>query len=418
LLLFLAGCGGETAREAAPCPETLAAPEVLPRVRPEELRLEHWLALEPPARLDAELMTVDEIAAHERALAERGRGGRGGEALLDPVDPVRIAALVRDRLSAMEDDVRRGALHADGRRLSMIEQRLFGPPAELPPLEPEIRVALEHVAVRCSPFRGALRRDDGRFDRNLCSTLRPQEPVQLLLEWPNGSILARTPYVLGWIDDRRPLSPPLEEQDARPMLTAPQVVSAGTCPVPLDGESIVTATATGLERSPRADGAVEVRRPLTRRAYLTEAFARLGHPYGWAGEAGGCDCSSLAQEVFASFGIHLPRSSAEQQYTGTRSIALEPDEPASSREHRIDAAHERGIVLLTFPGHVMLYLGRSDDRPMALHALAEYVEPCESGGETLRLVDRVVVSDLSLGAGSSRRSLLERVTRIVIFGPP
>ena len=54
--------------------------------------------------------------------------------------------------------------------------------------------------------------------------------------------------------------------------------------------------------------------------------------------------------------------------------------------------------------------------PMALHALGEYAQPCAGGGETIVDVQRTVVSDLSLGAGSSRKSLLERVETLVVFG--
>ena len=51
------------------------------------------------------------------------------------------------------------------------------------------------------------------------------------------------------------------------------------------------------------------------------------------------------------------------------------------------------------------------------HALGEYAQPCAGGrGETIVDVQPTVVSDLSLGAGSSRKSLLERVTTLVVFG--
>ena len=45
--------------------------------------------------------------------------------------------------------------------------------------------------------------------------------------------------------------------------------------------------------------------------------------------------------------------------------------------------------------------------------------PCAGGkGETVLDVQRTVVSDLQLGAGSSRRSLLERIVTLVVFGRP
>ena len=90
----------------------------------------------------------------------------------------------------------------------------------------------------------------------------------------------------------------------------------------------------------------------------------------------------------------------------------------------MDAAARRGIVLLHFPGHIMLYLGRTEaGQPMALHAFAEYMQPCDAEvqkqtgrSETLMMVDRLTVSNLELGRGSSRRSFLERITHLTILG--
>jgi hypothetical protein len=90
----------------------------------------------------------------------------------------------------------------------------------------------------------------------------------------------------------------------------------------------------------------------------------------------------------------------------------------------LDAAQQRGIVLLHFPGHIMLYLGRDEGgRPMVMHAFAEYLESCSAEDakasgrtETLFTVDRVQVSDLSLGKGTSRKSFLERITHITLIG--
>ena len=71
----------------------------------------------------------------------------------------------------------------------------------------------------------------------------------------------------------------------------------------------------------------------------------------------------------------------------------------------------------------MLYLARSaEGTPMAMHAFAEYLEPCSAADikksgrkETLRRVDRIQISDLSLGAGSSRKSFLERITAVTLL---
>ncbi|MBC7171875.1 MAG: C40 family peptidase, partial [Polyangiaceae bacterium] len=142
-------------------------------------------------------------------------------------------------------------------------------------------------------------------------------------------------------------------------------------------------------------------------------------PYGWGDRGGARDCSRYLLDVFASFGLEMPRHSGRQAAAGTFSIDASAVEDPAEKRLLIQAAAKSGIVLLHFPGHIMVYLGENEDGvPMAIHAFSEYLVPCDEGGETLRRVDRVEVSDLSLGAGSSRRSFLERITKIVVLGRP
>ena len=58
------------------------------------------------------------------------------------------------------------------------------------------------------------------FDRNNCSTLRPQEAVQVLGRWPNGMLLIRSRYSLGWVPADAPLSVALEGDSARAWIEA------------------------------------------------------------------------------------------------------------------------------------------------------------------------------------------------------
>ena len=402
----------------------------MPGVSRQETSLAYWLE-RAGAALDVPLLSVEQIDAHEARLASRGRGGHGDAILLEVPESTSLLARVRARLDPLYAAGSEGRLvGSGGERLGAAELAPLIAPRELPPPAPEVRVALAPVAIHCAPRTEPLYHlpIDDRFDRNLCSTLRPQEALQLLLRWPDGPVLARTRYVIGWVDAGAPLSAPLSEADARAWLASERVVlgearelagtpiAAGTILPAPEGEVLV-ATRAGVERPMRPVSAMMTARPITRRAVLEAAFARLGERYGWAGARGGIDCSQLVQEIFASFGLHLPRNSGEQAHAGTSVIELRASDGEAMRERILDAAQARGVVLLHLPGHVMLYLGRAQDgRPMALHALAEYVEPCEGGGETLRVVDRVVVSDLALGRGSSRRALLERLTRVVVFG--
>ena len=73
------------------------------------------------------------------------------------------------------------------------------------------------------------------------------------------------------------------------------------------------------------------------------------------------------------------------------------------------------MVFAYMPGHIMLYLGERHGRPFALSAISEYLRPCRDGHEVVRL-DRVVVTDFTLGAGTERSDYLSRLTSLTVFG--
>jgi len=59
----------------------------------------------------------------------------------------------------------------------------------------------------------------------------------------------------------------------------------------------------------------------------------------------------------------------------------------------------------------MLYLGKDEGRLYAIHAIWAYRQKGLEGDEAT-VLGRVVVSDLSLGEGASRGSLLERIVAV------
>ena len=164
-------------------------------------------------------------------------------------------------------------------------------------------------------------------------------------------------------------------------------------------------------------------RALTRRALLEEAFRHLDAPCRAADQPGQGDCARFLVDVFAAFGLLLPRDSSLQAQAGSFRVPVAPLASRSERLAVIDAAARRGIVVLHWPGDSALYLGRSaEGRPMVIHALGEYRTPCAAGAaagavaETLVHVDRVQVSDLELGQGGSSKSFLDRITDVAVLG--
>jgi hypothetical protein len=356
-------------------------------VEPKQETPEYWLTRhEAYGPLDEPLMDANEVQRHNQALRQPLDGEASGQAdLLEGADEESLRAEVEERLAYMRSRLRAGELvDADGEPIDSVDAEAFEMPAVLEPVG-EWRRVDELVPLRCGPLDDGLyvQPVDRDFDRNRCSTMREGEIVELLARWPNGLWLARTPYALGWVDGDG-LSSPLDRQDVQARFVERQV------------------------------------EPFTRRALLTEAFSFLGEPYGWGGKDGGVDCSRFLLELFGRFGIELPRHSARQAMAGNFSVNVAEVEDQNEKKLLFEAAARRGITLLHFPGHVMLYLGQTEEGvPMAIHAFSEFLTPCDGTDlETVNRLDRVAVSDLSLGEGSTRRDFLSRVTHITVLGAP
>ena len=416
------------------CPARAPAPSPLPGVAADQETLAYWLGRTP----DAVLMTPEDVARHNAALARPGGPDTAGDvfATVAKTGPEAIRAELRDRLAYL-----RGKIAAK----EYVDQNGLSPPptlfADMALAEgrDELRVALGPIGTRCGPMAAGLYTSppNPAFDRNLCSTVPAQEPVRVVARLDTDWLVLHTRAGLGLVPVDAPLSPVVPENLVAALQQGPFVTlgeagkleqSGGATTelpqgtrLPVAGaNSVWLATATGfVEAHPAGSTRLSpTARPLTRHSFLTEAFARFGQPYGWGGAGGGRDCSQFVQEVLNTFGLDLPRNSGQQALAGAFSVDLSQVTAEADRLALLDAAQARGLVLLHLPGHIMIYLGRdAAGRPMALHAFAEYLEPCPGGGETLREVSRIGGSTLELGRGTSRRSFIERLVRLTVFGP-
>jgi hypothetical protein len=149
----------------------------------------------------------------------------------------------------------------------------------------------------------------------------------------------------------------------------------------------------------------------TPRHAIEQAFEMLNAPYGWSGMFGEQDCSRFLQQVFSCFGMEIPRKSTFQGQTGKAIGTFDPATPTSLKENVLEQKALGGITILQMPGHVVLYLGRDGAHYYAIHATWSYRER-EGGRENIRVINRVVVSDLDLGGHSKRGSLIFRTRNI------
>lgn len=87
--------------------------------------------------------------------------------------------------------------------------------------------------------------------------------------------------------------------------------------------------------------------------------------YGWGGMYGQRDCSSMLRDMYAPFGIWLPRNSSQQAKVG-KIINLEnlPDEEKISMIKNLAVPFQ---TLLYKKGHIVLYVGTFKDEIIVFH---------------------------------------------------
>jgi len=180
----------------------------------------------------------------------------------------------------------------------------------------------------------------------------------------------------------------------------------------LDGNSRLAMRTAYI---PQLEAVQEGYLPCTSRNLLNQAFRVLHTPYSWGGKGEYRDCSQLVMDIYATMGVVLPRNSVSQGAVGSKRIRLNRRQEMVQRQVLLDRL--QAPALLQFPGHIMLYLGREGDRYYAIHDIWSWRKSDPVLKEKQIIIGQVVVSDLSLGEGSRRGSLLERLTTINFMQP-
>jgi hypothetical protein len=435
------GAGGADARER--CPAEEPALPALPFEKPLHRLAEFWL--DPSRGLEAIAVSKERIELANARVA--GLRDEAGElALRHSPGQLRFEERrVRARLERSLDKLARAV--AEGKRTTArggsAEPLLEAVRREVESSKPANELRLVHTStpLRCYPTDERLLEsaDQPLFDLAQCAQLGLGEPLRVLRKGARFFYVISS-YAEGWVSPLA-LSPPTQAAPASTDAAPAAVVGVDRLALFEDpsahklvgvarlgdrlpvvqtdeggalGVSVPTAAGTGraFVLDPRKIHLGPP--PLTRAALLTTAFDLLDSPYGWGGAGGNRDCSQFFMDLFSVFGVFLPRNSLHQAQAGHRRVEVAglSDE---AKTRAIETAAVRGIVLLYLPGHIMLFLGRDDGHLYALHQFSGYLRPCAGGGETMVRVNRAAVTSLELGRGSSRRSFLERITRLVVF---
>lgn len=142
---------------------------------------------------------------------------------------------------------------------------------------------------------------------------------------------------------------------------------------------------------------------------LTLAGKFLGNAYGWGGMYESVDCSQLVQEVFACFGMFLPRDVSEQMQIPT-DFTLFHEEMTEKERVSILEDQQPGCILM-FNGHEMIYLGRYDEEYYVLSSVGTLAEPSETEAKEIR---SVIINTLSVKRGNGNTWKDELVCAVTI----
>lgn len=146
--------------------------------------------------------------------------------------------------------------------------------------------------------------------------------------------------------------------------------------------------------------------PYTTNNIIRGAFKFYDSVYGWGGLQNSVDCSSFISNVYRTVGIFLPRNADEQE----TSAGIHKNMVNMSSVQRANVVNSLTPgSTLHMDGHVMLYLGSSNEIPYAIHSLGSHYT-----GGTRHSVMKVVVSDLNLQK-SSGNTYLDELTTCVTF---
>jgi len=119
--------------------------------------------------------------------------------------------------------------------------------------------------------------------------------------------------------------------------------------------------------------------------------------YSWGGLYEERDCSSTLRDLYAPFGIWLPRNSSEQSKIG-KVISLKNLSIEEKKKTIIDKAIPFETLLYK-KGHILLYLGVYKGEITVLHNVWG-IKTMHNGVEGRNIIGRTIISSLELGKES------------------
>ena len=169
-----------------------------------------------------------------------------------------------------------------------------------------------------------------------------KESLNATLESKQSEIAQLDQSIQQAIEERQRAEQQAREEAARREAEAQQAAQQ-TTQQPAQQPSSGNSTTGGNNTS--SGGSSSIVKPQGRDGAAVVAYARqfIGYPYVYGGNSltGGIDCSGFTQQIYAAFGVSLPRTSYAQAYCG----------------YEIPLSQAQAGDLLVYDGHVGIYNG-------------------------------------------------------------
>ncbi|MDD5456397.1 MAG: SH3 domain-containing protein [Candidatus Margulisbacteria bacterium] len=165
---------------------------------------------------------------------------------------------------------------------------------------------------------------------------------------------------------------------------------------------------------------VSVKKPekISQKNIASLAVGVMEQPYGWGDMYEDRDCASLIKDLFVPFGIWLPRNGNYQANAG---YYMEINVVSSDEKEKI--IQEKAVPFFTLvwlKGHIMLYIGSYENKPLVLHNMWGIKTINNEGQEGRFIVGKTVITTLEPGKElpDIYKPLIERVRGITYLGKP
>lgn len=148
--------------------------------------------------------------------------------------------------------------------------------------------------------------------------------------------------------------------------------------------------------------------PLTAENIMKVAMNQLGDTYGWGSMLQSEDCSGFCRDVYACFGLDLPRGCG-------RNNGVMKEYNLSSYSDEDKAAFIKRLpigTILNFPGHEMLYLGYEGDKIYVLSSVSNIRMPGASSNTRVR---GAIINTLDIWRANNRTWLNNLTLALIPF---